>query len=411
MSTTKISLELARRIVLNAQLLADTTDLSPGKTGVAQVIEKLGYVQIDTINVIERAHHHTLWTRRPDYDPQFLHDLQAKDRRIFEYWGHAASYLPLSDYCFYLPLMHSFQEPHNSWERKRFEKYGHLMPSVLERVRQEGPLSSKDFTPPPGTKRGTWWDWKPAKVALELLFWRGELMVTERRNFQRVYDLTERVLPPEIDTSQPTQTELGQFLVRRALAAFGLAQPREIYDHIRAAKPSVIAQAITELVESGEVVPIKIENNNGDYYTKPEILEKAHRLQSTQSVLHFLSPFDNLVIHRQRLKHLFGFDYALECYLPTDKRQFGYFTLPILWGEKLVGRLDPKADRVSKKLIIRNLAFEPQFQGFEGLLPVLATHLQAFARFNRCQAVVLERLSPASIKSDLERNLFNLKNS
>ena len=227
MKKTTLSLRSARRIAFRAQLLDGKGRFPSGKKGVARTIEKLGYVQIDTISVIERAHHHTLWTRRQDYDPRMLHELQAVDRRVFEYWGHAASYLPISDYRYYLPLKRDYRNPRSKWTRQMLEKHGHLMDSVLERIRVEGPLGSRDFEPPPGIKRGTWWDWKPRKTALELLFWRGDLMVRERRNFQRLYDLTERVLPPETDTRIPDEDELGRFLVRRALSAHGVARERE----------------------------------------------------------------------------------------------------------------------------------------------------------------------------------------
>lgn len=228
----RISSKQARRIVLNAQLLGSGIKLSKGKEGIAQTIEKLGYIQIDTIAVIERAHHHTLWCRRADYDPIMLHELQTKDRRVFEYWGHAMSYLPISDYRYFLPKMRNFENPKSKWAEISLAKCGHLMQPVLERIRKEGPLSSKDFKPPPGTKRGNWWDWKPAKIALEMLFWKGDLMVTERRNFQKVYDLTERVLPGNVDTSIPDKDETGQFLVRRSLSANGILQEKEIFNFL-----------------------------------------------------------------------------------------------------------------------------------------------------------------------------------
>ncbi|MCG8605800.1 winged helix DNA-binding domain-containing protein, partial [bacterium] len=159
--TTELSQELARRIALDAQLLSGSIKLPMGKEGVAQAIGHLGYIQIDTIAVVKRAHHHTLWNRLPDYSENMLHELHAKDRRVFEYWGHAASFLPIKDYRFYLPLMKSFEDPKMAWQKRRYEKYSHLMAPVLERIRKEGPLGSRDFDPPPGTKRGAWWDWKP----------------------------------------------------------------------------------------------------------------------------------------------------------------------------------------------------------------------------------------------------------
>jgi len=404
MKTIDLSLALAQRLALNAQLLDGRTDLSAGKEGVAQTIETLGYVQIDTIAVIERAHHHTLWTRQPDYEAEMLHELQAEDRRIFEYWGHAASYLPISDYRYYRPRMQSFNNPDSKWAKRRLEQCGHLMQPILARIREEGPLSSKDFAAPEGSKRQGWWDWKPAKIALELLFWRGELMISERRNFQRVYDLTERVLPDDVDTRMPDQAELGQFYVRRALAAHGLAQEKEIRDHLHGANKAMISQAIQALVDAGEVISLTINEGDGkDYYALAGAMEQAADLKESSPHLFFLSPFDNLIIQRERIKRLFDFDYTIECYVPAAKRQYGYFTLPILWGEALVGRLDPKAERKEKRLIIRNLVFEPQFAAFEDFLPAFVAKLADFVRFNQCEHVVVEAVSPSKVKAPLTR--------
>ena len=171
----------ARKLAIGCQGLDAPWKLPKGKEGVAQVIERLGYVQIDTIAVVQRAHHHTLWSRRWDYTPQMLHELQAQDRRVFEWWGHAASYLPMCDYRYYLPRMRAFAERQKT--RDWLGQNAQLVGDVVDRIRDEGPLGSSDFSAPEG-KRGSWWDWKPAKRALETLFNTGEMMVTERRNFQ-----------------------------------------------------------------------------------------------------------------------------------------------------------------------------------------------------------------------------------
>ena len=402
----KISVIQARRMALYTQLLDGRSRLPEGKEGIARAIEKLGYIQIDTISVIERAHHHTLWTRCPDFTPGMLHDLQAKDRRIFEYWGHAASYLPISDYRFYLPRMRGFLEPHQKWEKQRLEKFGHMMQPVLERIRNEGPLSSKDFATSTGDQRGTWWDWRPAKVALELLFWRGELMITERRNFHRLYDLTERVLPEGTDTRVPGNDELGRFLVHRALAAYGLARENEILEHIHGTAKNIIIQAVHDLVEAGEIIEVTVGNqNNNKYIAVPDCLEAAAKLKKASPRLHLLSPFDNLIIQRERVNRLFDFDYTIECYVPAPKRKFGYFVLPILWGEQFAGRLDPKADRKSKTLLIRNLVLEDGFTVSETFLSSLAAKLWDLARFNACETIKIETAKPSKLGKELTRQI------
>ena len=191
--------------------------------GALHVIEKLGYIQVDTLAVVQRAHHHTLWTRCPDYKPEFLHQLQTEDKKAFEYWGHAASYLSMCDFRYYLPLKKSYYDPYGKWEKARLEKYGYMVKPVLERIRQEGPLGSKDFKSPKGTKAGNWWNWRPTKVALELLFWRGDLMIKERRNFQRIYEMADRFLSDGVDTTMPGDEEVAQFCIQRALNAHGIA--------------------------------------------------------------------------------------------------------------------------------------------------------------------------------------------
>ncbi len=397
---------MARRIAVHSQLLDGRAKLHKGKEGVAQAVEGLGYVQIDTIAVIERAHHHTLWTRCPDYTPAILHELLAIDRRVFEYWGRQASYLPMRDYRFYLPRMRRPAGERGKWERDILRQHGHLMSSVLARIRKDGPLTSAAFKAPPGTKRGTWWDWKPAKMVLELLFWHGELMITERRGFRRVYDLTERVLPSEIDTRLPGNDELGRFLVRRALSAYGIARDSEIVDHLHAATRDVIIDALEELVVAGEVMRVTLERDrDAQYCVLTEKIDQLGRLRKTAPRLHILSPFDNLVIQRDRIRRLFDFDFTIECYVPAAKRKFGYFSLPILWDEQLVGRLDAKAERKDKRFLVRKIWLEQSFRNDERFAESLAKKLSALAQFNLCKSVKIERTSPAKLRSEITRSL------
>jgi hypothetical protein len=400
-----ISQQTARRIILQAQLLDGRTKAKQGKAGVAQVVDHLGYVQIDTISVIERAHHHTLWTRVPGYRPEHLHQAHALDRAVFEYWGHAASYLPLKDYRFYLPMMKSFYNPKNSWYRGWGDRYGGYFEPVLARIREEGPLAARDFENLTARGQGPWWDWKPAKAALETLFWRGELMIRERRGFERIYDLTERVLPAGTDTREPSAAELGRFMVRRALGALGVAGEREIRDYIRIGDRHIVAAALKEMLAAGEIACLGIEGRPGAVYALPAVLAAAGRLRASQPGVRLLSPFDNLAIDRRRLKERFDFDFAFECYVPKHKRTHGYFVLPILFGENLVGRLDPKADRLSKTLIARFLSIEPAFTDLDGLVPELGRALGGFARFNGCERVVLESVRPGKLLAPLKRAL------
>lgn len=396
----KISLSTARRLALHSQGLDGRWKLPKGKAGAVRTIERLGYVQIDTISVVQRAHEHTFWCRQPKYTPSMLHDLQAMDRRVFEYWTHAASYVPMGDYRYYIPRMKASAQGERA--KKWMAQNGRLTKAVLTRIREEGPLGSADFSDPEG-RRGPWWGWKPAKGALEMLFNAGELMISERRSFQRIYDLTERVLPSGTDTAEPGEDELGRFIVRRALGQYGFAPINEIWWWRRNTK--IVSRALAELNATGEVIPVEVEGQNGETaYALAEVVKAISGRRRTKARVHILSPFDSLVI-RRRLKALFDFDYTLECYLPAPKRRYGYFCLPVLWGERFVGRLDAKADRKAKTLIVRKLMFEPDVRNDDALFPALAEKLRAFAEFNNCEQVAVERTQPANMKTPLVREL------
>ena len=273
-----------------------------------------------------------------------------------------------------------------------------LVKQVLDRIRREGPLGSADFDPPPGRKRGSWWDWKPAKRALEFLFWTGQLMVSERRNFQRMYDLTERVLPAGADTRMPTPDESARFLVRRALGGLGVSS----FKHWSIRRQPRLAEALRDLQAAGELAEIRFDGcGSARHFVLAEALHAAQRRRRQGNLLHILSPFDNLVIWRDPLKRLFGFDYKLECYVPSGKRQYGYFCLPILWGDRFVGRLDAKADRQHEVLLIHSLRFEPRLPDLDEVLPALSDKLREFARFNGCMSLAIEQVVPRKLLKPL----------
>ena len=402
--TLNISQAQARSLALSAQWLIAPRSV-PGKAGVLKTIEYIGYVQIDTISVIQRAHHHTLWSRVPGYQPQMLDELLRDDRKVFEYWGHAASYLPMKDYRFYLPMMRRFSNPSNRWMKNRLEQYGHLMDPVLKRIREEGPLSSHDFKPPPGYVRGNWWNWKPAKNALELLFWQGKLMIRERKGFQRVYDLTERVLPPNTDLTLPTQEEITEFTIKRCLQAHGLADSREITDHIHLLGKNQVESAIKDLVDAGSLVSVNVEGQPDKVYVMlAEAAESVPKRKMSDVLI--LSPFDNLVIQRKRVKDLFGLDYTLECYVPAAKRKFGYFSLPVFWKNQPVGLMDAKAHRQSQQLQIKTIQFIEKIPNQDRFWPHFCQKLHAFAQFNGCPSVKLDGVIPLRYRDPLEKHLM-----
>lgn len=394
----QISQAQAQKIVLHAQKLLHPPKIQKSlgslEESLEAIIQHLGYIQIDTISVVARAHHHVLWTRLNCYQPAMLESLVA-EKRVFEYWHHAASYLPMADYRFCLPRMERMRNE----KPRRFDRSHPLYQNVLQRIREEGALQAKDFQGD-RTPRHGWWDWKPAKQALEQLFLEGRLLVAGRKGFQKIYDLPERVLPPGIDQTTPTQQELARFFILRSIQAHGIiTEPQTRY--LKKITKKEGESALCSLQEEGIVVPVRVGKCPDDYWTFPHCLEQPLRLPRKKR-LFFLSPFDNLLIQRNRMREFFGFDYQLECYLPQAKRQYGYFSLPMLWGERFVGRVDMKAERQSKTLILKNFVLEGKVPPWEALAAPLQQALLQFMAFNGCEKFVVLQTHPKSMKAKLK---------
>jgi uncharacterized protein YcaQ len=343
----------------------------------AAALERLGYVQIDTISVVERAHHHILWSRDREYRPLVLPVLEKAPRRAFEYWAHAAAYLPMSDYRYCLPRMRRIAADGHEWfnSDRRVEEW------VRDRIRAEGPLRSQDFES--NGARGPWWDWKPAKTALEYLFQSGELMVAARPGFQKLYDLAERVLPPGTDTSFPPEEEMGDWYVRRAASALGVFSLRDIA-YQRKDATSGIAGALDRACEAGALMPCSVQG--GKSWCDSGLLAGYADCGDDRQV-RILSPFDNLVIDRKRTSRIFGLVYTLECYVPAARRKFGYFALPVFYQDRPVGLLDCKADRKNAVLRVSRAGFDwgaDPAGGPDAFGTSFEEELKAFAEFNGC---------------------------
>lgn len=376
-----LSLDQARKLVLHAQKIPPRKQKVSVLEATLSAIEHLGYIQIDTISVVQRAHHHTLWNRSPRYQPAHLDQLLS-DKKVFEYWSHAAAYLPMSQYRFSLLRKKAFASGEQShWYKCDYQ----LMDSVRQRIADEGPLMAKDFDG--ANKSSDGWGSKPAKRALENLFMQGELMVPERRNFHKVYDLTERVLPTEVDTSVPSKEEYARFLILSYIAANGLGTASEMTYLLKNIKPLLNA-TMKEMTSNGDIIAVDVGKQR--YYTTSESLELLNQ-PLNRSQVKILSPFDNLLIQRKRMKALFEFDYLLECYVPEPKRQYGYFSLPILWDGKLVARMDCKKDKKLSVLNVLHLSIEPSIQKKDQFLSKLSLELTNFAHFNGCKAFKIHR--------------------
>lgn len=383
----ELSFEQARKLILHTQGL----NQSPANS--VEAIRQLSYVQIDSISVAARAHHHVFWSRNADYQESQLDQLVA-DGKVFEYWSHAAAFLPMEDYRFSLYPKGEILKADKFW----FEKDKKLMRYVLRRIKNEGPLQSKDFERE-STGANPWYDWKPTKVALQQLFMEGRIMVAGRQGFQKVYDLAERVIPEGTDLKWPTQKGFCAYLVDRAVKAHGLVTEAEIA-YLRKGLKKPIKRVLDEKIRGKGLTKVTLPDLNEVYYITPEYLETLDDLSSSEQ-LHILSPFDNLVIQRKRLLNIFDFDYLIECYVPEKKRLFGYYVLPILWGERFVGRLDPKVDRKTSTFHIRNLWFEEGYVPDDAFLSVFTARITAFACFCSCEKVVVDKAPSAELKRAL----------
>ncbi len=388
-------LDKLKRITLDRQGLLKKDHFGRGKAAALRAVEQLGYVQIDTISVVARAHHHVLWSRIASYQPVYLQRL-VRERKLFEYWFHAAAWLPMRDYRYALPRMHRLNGERN-WFPEANKK---LQREILQRIRTEGPLRARDFEDPAHSSDG-WWEWKPAKQALEQLFMQGELMVSGRDGFQKVYDLPERVLPDWVDTRMPERREYARHLVDTSLRAHGFASLKSMA-YLR--KGKALRAAIRDEIEAriAERLLVAVAPGAGaELYIDPELLES--RAPRSSAKLRILSPFDNSLIQRERGRDLFGFDYQIECYLPAAKRKFGYFCLPLLYRDGFVGRIDCKAHREQGVFEVKRLHVETGVD--DAFTDALGEALQNFAAFNDCARIQLTETSPRSWRSRLQTRL------
>ncbi len=385
-----ISRKRARALALTAGGLHRKDPYGVGQVGALNMIRDIGYVQIDTISVVLRAHHHILASRNSSYKKSHLSNLQ-KQGDVFEYWAHAASYLPMPDFRFTHHTKSFFRSGKDNWPRPEPK----VMARVLEQVTKEGPMMARDFESAKPVKGQGWWDWKPAKRALERLFLEGKLMIRERKGFQKVYDLTERVVPNGVNTTTPTLDEYADYLIDKGIRSYGLVSESEMA-YLRRGMRKVIASRARERLHAGEVVRIRVKGlDDQEYFCLPEAIDQSYRVSKK---LRLLSPFDHVTIQRQRLSSLFDFDYQIECYVPKAKRKYGYFCLPVQYGDQFVARADIKADRQSSTLKVQRLTLEP---GHKVPVEKWGPALTSFARLNDCEEIWIGEVTDGSVRDYL----------
>ena len=394
-------LAAARALALHAQGLAQRPDLVTPSTQdeVYAAVERMGCVQIDTLQMVRRSHYVALWSRVGMYDPADL-DALAYDpdrRRLFEYWLHAASIVPLSEYRYRLRLMRRCAE--GAWRSRRrwLDEAGNaeLVQAVLRRVREDGAARVSDFSDERPLPRKGWWDWKPAKHALEYMYDLGELMVSARENFQRVYDLRERVLPDWVDTSEPTEEEAVRHLLEWSMRRIGICTPGQLRDYARM-KVGESRSHLEALMDERVFVDVSCVTAQGDaerfivHRDSLDTLERAADGGVTPNATTFLTPFDSLFWAPGRDVRLWGFEQRLEAYVPAPKRRWGYFCLPILHGDRLVGRFDPKLERATGTLRLKALHLEPGVAPDEELAADFWDAMRGFMAFHGATDLVVE---------------------
>jgi len=381
MEPNKLTKTQARKIILNAAGLARKAQFGTGIEAVYRLIDHLGFVQLDTNYVVERAHHHVMAARIPDYQTDWL-ALLCQDGSIFEYLTSDAGYLPMRDFRFSLPVKKAFKSQRKPLTGPEIK----LMKEILDRVRRTEAVTVGDFENDRTQASTGWWDWRPAKIALERLYLDGELMIQRAKNFQKVYVLPANTIPKDTDQTMPSDKEYARFVIRRALGALGIAYAKEIAWRTRHVKGNLVKQELEEMVQNGEVSLVSVEELKGQLY----MLSGEKTDVELSGEVFILSPFDILNVFRHRLKDFFDFDYQIECFVPAPKRQYGYFSLPVLAADKFIARMDSKADRKRKILIVHNLHFEV-FDLAEATVDKLAGALRAFARFNQCQQIEFKK--------------------
>ncbi len=373
----------ARKIILHAAGLSQKAPFGKGREAVYKLIDHLGYVQLDTNYVVERAHHHAIAARVPGYKQEWLEELQA-DGRIYEFFTADCGYLPMHDFRFSLPVMQSFVDRRKPMTQAEIN----LMDKVLDRVAREGPLMVKDFENDRVEASQGWWDWRPSKVALERLYLEGKLLATRNKGFQKIYDLPRNIVPGNVNTTLPTAEEFARHVIRRNLNCLGIAYANELAWRARYVKNNLVKKELVKLVAKGEVCTVAIEGlKTAPLYMLPGYKNKKIELSGDAFIL---SPFDTLNVFRRRLKDFFDFDYQIECFVPEPKRKYGYFSLPILVGDTFVARMDSKADRKQRVLTVHNLHFEP-VKLSKPTIAKLTDAIKTFAQFNQCGEIIFKK--------------------
>lgn len=394
MALPRLDNRAARRLFLHKHGLAEPP-AGPGKDDdLMGVIDTLGFVQIDSINTLARAHDLILFARRPAYRPEALHRLQAHDRRLFEHWTHDASILPMDFFPHWrLRFDRDAEELRVKWREWRRGDFEKVLDQVMDQVRRDGPCGSADVGS--GERRGSggWWDWNPSKTALEYLWHAGDLSVCHRRSFHKRYDLTERVIPAAVRTAVPAPDETIHWLCAAALDRLGFATPKELSAFWATVTLAEAKDWSSDALRRGEIMEIEVEGADGTpriHFARPDVRAAAAAAPEPPRRLRVLSPFDPALRDRARAQRLFGFDYRIEVFVPAAKRIYGYYVFPVLEGDRLVGRIDAKAYRDKGALRVTAFWPEPGIRMGQGRTARLEAELTRLLRISGCDHVAFD---------------------
>jgi uncharacterized protein YcaQ len=384
----QLSQAAVRGLLIAAQGLHQQKPRKVTEKSVRDIIRQMHVLQIDTISVVARSPYLVLWSRLGNYDPKWLENLLTKGE-LFEYWSHAACFLPIEDFPYYWLAMMTHMDKQGGWQRW-INEHQEVMNRVLEYVREHGDVRSADFENTAGRKGG-WWNHKDEKVALEALFNTGQLMIRKRHNFQRIYDLRERVLPDWDESQAVAQEQVHEYFVLNTVKALGVTKAEWIADYFRLKKADTL-KALKILEQEDRIGRIEVEGwkTPGYFHFDNEpMVNAALKGKIPQSKTTLLSPFDPIVWDRKRGSELFNFDYKIEVYTPEPKRKYGYFTLPILYNNQIIGRLDPKAYRKEGIFEVRAVHLEPGIEPDDAMIASLKTTLKDCADWHQTPQVVV----------------------
>ena len=421
MPRRRVTLRAVTALFLERQHLARPRATTLTAPRLRRFVEDVGGIQLDSINVLDRAHYLTVWSRFGPYDRGWLDRQVYRRRLLFEYWAHAACLVPASDLPWWRRAMLDYRSRHTGWSGW-LRRNGKMLRTVQEAVQANGPMGNGDFEGRRAAGGGGWWSWRPVQHALHHLWMTGALTIHSRQHFQKRYDLLERAMPGALGVEPVTAVQFQRWHLERSLRAMGAATELDLARYLTFPRfrPGVRRAALREMLERGEVTEIELEGSAGRWLALTSdlpALARAGRAPGSHGTT-LLSPFDSLMWHRDRVARLFGFDYRIEVYTPGPKRVHGYYTLPILHHGHLIGRVDAKSHRAERRLEVRHVHFEPWFASagtpprgpdrldLDEAIAGVASALSSLATFVGGDDVELRRVTPRRLRPALARRLL-----